>query len=527
MQVLTAIRSQALFPLQCWIDYWISSPSYLTQIARTIGCHEGALRLVTSLIVAYPLGLIYNLFLTNCSVKVKHMFFLVSGISLGLFNYGVNILHTLSTIVTVYLVMRMFRGNLTSVVISFIFCTVYLLWGYYLTLSDEYAFEWTIPQCVLTLRLIAVAFDVYDGTQVVRHSNGKHKDNNDRNDPSISKSSLDTTKWRGEKETASNDEKLNDVLKPSHWNEDALLKIPSPLELLAHCYFPSAFLVGPQYGLKQYLDLVMRKSSLLHKSKKAAIDRLYLGIIYMIVYQVTSEFLPPKLLLSHGFKEGAFLKKLLIVTLVTKTQLCKYICIWLISEGSSILSGVTYDVNSDSFDKNTNVRIYEYETTTTFGGLIHSFNVTTNQWAGKYIFKRLKFLNSKFLSHMGTLLYLALWHGWKSGYYVTFTIEFLIMKTEREVLAFINEKRAQNKALDSFFNLHFVHWTIKIFFRIYTLVIFGYCLVPFILLTSTRYLAVLQDLHFYGHCIYIPAAMLAPLLLTKLKKKKHASSIRS
>lgn len=156
-------------------------------------------------------------------------------------------------------------------------------------MSDEYAFEWTIPQCVLTLRLIAVAFDVYDGTQVVRHSNGKHKDNNgDSNQPSSSKSNLDTiTKLRRE-ETASNDhdhghdrdgkgalkeDKTSSVLKSSHWNEDALLKIPSPLELLAHCYFPSAFLVGPQYGLKQYLDLVMRKSSILHKRYVVLIER--------------------------------------------------------------------------------------------------------------------------------------------------------------------------------------------------------------------------------------------------------------
>ena len=77
--------------------------------------------------------------------------------------------------------------------------------------------------------------------------------------------------------------------------------------------------------------------------------------------------------------------------------------------------------------------VYEYETTSTFGGLIRSFNVTTNQWSGKYIFKRLKFLRSKFLSHLFTLIYLALWHGWKSGYYVTFTIELLIMKMEWEV----------------------------------------------------------------------------------------------
>ena len=35
--------------------------------------------------------------------------------------------------------------------------------GYYTTMTDEYVVKWTTPHCVLTLRLIGLAFDVYDG----------------------------------------------------------------------------------------------------------------------------------------------------------------------------------------------------------------------------------------------------------------------------------------------------------------------------------------------------------------------------
>lgn len=80
-----------------------------------------------------------------------------------------------------------------------------------------------------------------------------------------------------------------------------------------------------------------------------------------------------------------------------------------------------------------NVDIWEFETTATFAGLIRSFNITTNTFASKYIFKRLKFLGSKPVSQISTLFFLALWHGWKTGYYVTFSLEFLIMKMEWEV----------------------------------------------------------------------------------------------
>lgn len=122
------------------------------------------------------------------------------------------------------------------------------------------------------------------------------------------------------------------------------------------------------------------------------------------------------------------------------------------------MSGVTYDKSKNTFRTCTNVDAAEFETATTFQECmcvslsavrmtrrgsdfqfsailpgIRSFNVSTNQWAAKYIFKRLRFLGSKFLSHFFTLIYLALWHGWRSGYYVTFTMEFLIMKMEWEV----------------------------------------------------------------------------------------------
>ena len=65
--------------------------------------------------------------------------------------------------VTVHTLIKILDGNLASVVMTFTFCTSYLMYGYYIIFSEEYAFAWTIPQCVLTLRLIAVSFDVYDG----------------------------------------------------------------------------------------------------------------------------------------------------------------------------------------------------------------------------------------------------------------------------------------------------------------------------------------------------------------------------
>lgn len=111
-------------------------------------------------------------------------------------------------------------------IVKFITLQCYLLWGYYKTQSEVYTFEWTIPQCVLTLRLIAVAFDVSDGYK--------------SNDGDSSK------------ENSSNK------------NDEALDRVPDFLELLGHSYFPASFLVGPQFGIKKYLDFVSYEHPVLH-----------------------------------------------------------------------------------------------------------------------------------------------------------------------------------------------------------------------------------------------------------------------
>lgn len=49
------------------------------------------------------------------------------------------------------------------------------------------------------------------------------------------------------------------------------------------------------------------------------------------------------------------------------------------------------------------------------------------------MYKRLRFLNNKTYSQLGVLLFLAIWHGYHSGYYLTFFYEFMIMLVENNV----------------------------------------------------------------------------------------------
>lgn len=82
-----------------------------------------------------------------------------------------------------------------------------------------------------------------------------------------------------------------------------------------------------------------------------------------------------------------------------------------------------------------NIKLRIFENTNNFGEYVASFNVQTNLWVFQYVYKRLKFLNNRNISQASALLFLAVWHGYHSGYYMTFFMEFMLIQFEKGVSA--------------------------------------------------------------------------------------------
>lgn len=80
-----------------------------------------------------------------------------------------------------------------------------------------------------------------------------------------------------------------------------------------------------------------------------------------------------------------------------------------------------------------NIKLKIFENTNNFHDYVSAFNVQTNAWVFQYVYKRLKFLNNKNISHMAALLFLAVWHGFHPGYYMTFFMEFMLISFEKAV----------------------------------------------------------------------------------------------
>ncbi|XP_014307118.1 lysophospholipid acyltransferase 5 isoform X2 [Myotis lucifugus] len=376
----------------------------LNNLATSLGASEQALRLIISIFLGYPLALFYRHYLFYKDSYLIHLFHTFTGLSIAYFNFGNQMYHSLLCVILQFLILRLMGRTVTAVLTTFCFQMAYLLAGYYWTATGNYDIKWTMPHCVLTLKLIGLAVDYFDG--------GKDQ------------SSLS-----------------------SEQQKYAIRGIPSLLEVAGFSYFYGAFLVGPQFSMNHYMKLVHRKLTdkpgEIPSSTIPALKRLSLGLIYLVGYVFLSPHITENYLLTEDYENRLFWFRCMYMLIWGKFVLYKYVTCWLVTEGVCILTGLgfnDFDENGKAkWDACANMKVWLFETTPRFTGTIASFNINTNAWVARYFFKRLKFLGNKELSQGLSLLFLALWHGLHSGYLICFQMEFLIVIVERQAASLIRD----------------------------------------------------------------------------------------
>ena len=102
-----------------------------------------------------------------------------------------------------------------SAVCAFIFQLGYLSVGlYFENATTDYKVTWTMPHCILCLRLIGTAIDVYDGTKIV--------------------------------DLLDQEQKLN-----------ALKDVPSILEMTSHIFYLPSYFIGPQHSMRKFKKFIL------------------------------------------------------------------------------------------------------------------------------------------------------------------------------------------------------------------------------------------------------------------------------
>lgn len=219
----------------------------LPLLAGLIGTTEPALNLLVSIIMGYPLAIIYHKHVRQHKAY-RNIFFIAAGADMAFFNFGLSMYHNLIPALVIYMSTLFLGPGKANAAFSFAFNMGYLLVGYVVTESEDYDITWTMPHCVLTLKLIALSFDLWDGKKMVAG------------------------------EEISTNQKLS-----------AVTETPSLAELIGFVYFPASFMVGPIFSFKRYRQYVNDSfpldaaASVYEQHSKI---RLFQGLAYLAAFQI-------------------------------------------------------------------------------------------------------------------------------------------------------------------------------------------------------------------------------------------------
>lgn len=458
---------------------------WLKGVADALGGPEDGLRLMAGLMAGYPIMFLHRMAVCKSSSTNQHLYFFLTGLLVGFSVLATDVVHSLYQVFGTYLILLitgLLGGGLKTVLISFLFNFGYLMTGYWYTESNDYDINWTMPGCILCLRLIGLSFDIYDG--------GRARE-------------------EGEAVLSKDQQKV------------ALEEAPSLLEMLSHSFFIGGYFVGPQFSFKKFKNYARPEymPTLPESPVPYGLRRLALAVLYLSIHSLGSMYIPANWPITQEYVESGFLIKMLKYPLWCRFILYKYLMVWLISEGVCIISGLSFNgVREDGrvdWKGCANVKLVRLETASRFGHLIEAFNINTNDWAAAYIYKRLKFMNNRHISQGCTLVFLALWHGFHLGYFVTFFNEFMTMNVEKELMSILERSERmkrwqQHPACDSVCKL--IGW-------LWVSLFMPFCFIPFSLMTADRFLPAYKGTYFLIYLVYLSWPLYRPALKAFLQVK--------
>ncbi|KAI9190069.1 hypothetical protein H9P43_001502 [Blastocladiella emersonii ATCC 22665] len=527
-------------------------------LSAATGIPEPTLRLLTSVLAAYPIaGVQRSLLKPSRTPAARNAFNVASGLAVAYFFCGADIVHSLVTITATYLICLAGQVALApkqrwlAAAAAFVFNCAYLLIAYVFTASEEYDINWTTPQSVLCLRLIGFAFDFADGSKHAAAAVAKK--NADAAaaaaepvraaSPGVDSGTEVAAAAPAAPAPAAAPRRIETEANrtPTAWAGDlSLATLPSYFEVLGYAYFTGSFLVGPQFSFalyRRYLSLDLFRThtpvgtstpaaismpipQLLSTGAKAAAKTFGLAVGYLAVTQVLSMFFSSAIVLTPAFLDAPYYHRLALAWMAGKTALTKYLGVWILTEGACILSGMGFDgVDANGHPRWSglaNIDALGFETATSLARIIGTFNINTNNWAKLYLFKRLRFLGNKHLSSVGTLAFLAIWHGFHPSYAYAFSLEFVDMIVESRLKNTCKPLvAALSKSAAGRIVVNFTCWLL-------TTSALYYAALGFDLLTAKNIIIAANSLYWIGH-LALPALFVLTAVFPGPKPPKPAA----
>ncbi|KAH8860499.1 Lysophospholipid acyltransferase 5 [Schistosoma japonicum] len=460
-------------------------------------------------------------------VCYRHLYLFIFGVILFLWNFGTDIIHMFIGIFTTLFVNYFFKHSKNAVIFTFIFNMGYLVVGSHICNRGTYDINWTTPYCVLCLRMIGLSWDLYDACKPEGQLSAVQK-----------KSAL---------------YKFPKVLETLAFSFTPTAFLTGPQFPMRHF---QAFIDGSLRPVVTLRKNTFKDRFIYNPQFRRTLVRFVLGYLGIASLSKLLTIYPADLMLTNEFQyEWSFFSRLLYIMIFGQLVLLRYVSIWLIAEGSCVLIGLgctglvhvkspgtvklpNTKTNTDSnsltrdgpvlkrrdsavdwsladnhikyhaelYDPTqvklceaphtacANISLLRYIFATNTDDLVAGFNINTNRWLLNYVYKRLRFLGNKTLSRTISLLFLALWHGTHSGYYINFGIELLVVTVENDFLSIL-----KNSKYNHFFYKTFVGRLISsICGKLHIYFLLGSPMVAFYLLKFHLWFPILKSVYFVG-----------------------------
>ena len=377
----------------------------LAAMAAGGGLDEQTVAFAAAMFLCYPLGLLMRRAPFGAP---RHAASFLLGAFLLQFAIGAQWLHQLLTSLVAYLLFLVLSPRRARTVVP-VFLMTYLSIGH---LHRQYVnylgwdLNFTMSQMVLTVKLFALAFNLYDG-EVLREAE------------------------RGGGTAAVN-------RGTARCARFAVFELPGLLEFLGYTFCFSTIFAGPAFEYRTYADAC--SGALLYTGAGVARGKIPSQIgptlvpfltscLCMGLYIVGTEkfpFLDPvdpahntPIILTEDFLARPFYQRFSYAYLSVVFLMMRYFFPWKSAEGSTNLwyggfEGFNDEGESKGFGHSTNVDIWTFLTTHSFRESTRSVNKKTVSWLSRYAYSRTDG------SLVATYLLSAFWHGFYPGYYLCF-----------------------------------------------------------------------------------------------------------
>jgi hypothetical protein len=354
--------------------------------------------------------------------QVKHAFSFLVGFLMVQWIFGPDWIHSFIAAAGTYLICA-FAPPKRQHVIAFVFVMGYMVGAHVYRMYVSYMsgiFDFTGTQMVLTMKLTAFAYNLYDGTY---------------------------DKKNVFPETPHEDKRKAKVY--ADRARFAVTKLPSPLEFFGYVYCFTCILAGPAFEYRDYERVIdgsayrkpgdsamtVRKPSSnwlngLHRLLVGVVCLglfLYLSPTYKVTDQLDAEYI-------RTVGPVTRFVRLMVAIAVSR---CKFYFAWKVAEGASVMAGFGFEGYTPEGKEIgwrgvENVDIMNFETSVNMQAFTRHWNKRTQGWLERYTYNRTN------RSLLATYLVSAIWHGLYPGFFFMFLFFPVMTNIERLVKAKIN-----------------------------------------------------------------------------------------